>query len=291
MKNYRKLLVMGMMLVGMKVSAQVSVTYALDSPTFTLAHESTDKFETLDSAYLSVTYRFKYRQTAKDDSLRMEDLMDLQLGRKYNAFFSKNLRDLDQENTKSLKTTMRFTPIPEEYVGFDILFSHSDKTCQVTNRIPYTSQVIEYSEKKPDIKWRYLPGDTATVMGYLCHAAECQYGGRTWKVYYANKIALPYGPWMLNGAKGLILKAVDSDHDFVFEAVGLTQKSQPVIRYTWSRKTMSKEEWQKYAANMYKNAGAFVRNTGARIIVMDNSEKGFHHLNEDWEQYYNPLEK
>lgn len=27
--------------------------------------------------------------------------MDLQLGRKYNAFFSKNLRDLDQENTKS----------------------------------------------------------------------------------------------------------------------------------------------------------------------------------------------
>jgi len=25
--------------------------------------------------------------------------------------------------------------------------------------------------------------------------------------------------------------------------------------------------------------------------VMDNSEKGFHHLNEDWEQYYNPLEK
>ncbi len=291
MKNYRKLLVMGMMLVGMNVSAQVSVTYALDSPTFTLAHESTDKFETLDSAYLSVTYRFKYRQTAKDDSLRMEDLMDLQLGRKYNAFFSKNLRDLDQENTKSLKTTMRFTPIPEEYVGFDILFSHSDKTCQVTNRIPYTSQVIEYSEKKPDIKWRYLPEDTATVMGYLCHAAECQYGGRTWKVYYADKIALPYGPWMLNGAKGLILKAVDSDHDFVFEAVGLTQKSQPVIRYTWSRKTMSKDEWQKYAANMYKNAGAFVRNTGARIIVMDNSEKGFHHLNEDWEQYYNPLEK
>ena len=59
--------------------------------------------------------------------------MDLQLGRKYNAFFSKNLRDLDQENTKSLKTTMRFTPIPEEYVGFDILFSHSDKICLVTD--------------------------------------------------------------------------------------------------------------------------------------------------------------
>ena len=109
MKNYRKLLVMGMLLVGMNVSAQVSVTYALDSQTFTLAHESTDKFENLDSAYLSVTYRFKYRQTAKDDSLRMEDLMDLQLGRKYNAFFSKNLRDLDQENTETTEESEKDT--------------------------------------------------------------------------------------------------------------------------------------------------------------------------------------
>lgn len=291
MKGCKKMLVVGMLLMGLNVNAQVRVTYALDSPTFTLAHESTDKFEVLDSAYLAVTYRFKYRQEAKDDSLRMEDLMDLQLGRKYNAFYSKNLRDLDQENTKSLKTTMQFTPIPEEYVGFDILLNHSAKSWQVTNRIPYTSQVIEYDEQAPKIKWKYLSNDTATVMGYLCHAAECEYGGRTWKVYYADKIALPYGPWKLYGVKGLVMKAVDGDHDFEFEAVGLTQKQQPIIRYSWSRKTMSKDEWLKYEANMYKNAGAFVRNTGARIIVMDNSEKGFHRLNEDWEQYYNPLEK
>ena len=53
MKKCRKLLVMGMMLVGMNVSAQVSVTYALDSPTFTLAHESTDKFENLRNMWVS----------------------------------------------------------------------------------------------------------------------------------------------------------------------------------------------------------------------------------------------
>lgn len=34
-----------------------------------------------------------------------------------------------------------------------------------------------------------------------------------------------------------------------------------------------------------------VCNTGARILIMDNSEKGYHALNEDWSEYYNPLEK
>ncbi len=99
-----------MMLACMDVSAQVTVTYAMDTPTFTLAHEDTDKSQTLDTCYLTVTYRFKYKATEKDDSLSQEDLMDLQLGRKYNAFFSRNLRDLDIRNTKELKTTMQFRP-------------------------------------------------------------------------------------------------------------------------------------------------------------------------------------
>ncbi len=54
-------------------------------------------------------------------------------------------------------------------------------------------------------------------MGYHCHAAKCTYGGREWKVYYTNDIPLlPYGPWKLNGVKGLVLKAEDSEHNFVF---------------------------------------------------------------------------
>lgn len=279
------------LLACVDISAQVSVTYAMDTPTFTLAHEDTDKFQTLDTCYLTVTYRFKYKATEKDDSLSHNDLMDLQLGRKYNAFFSRNLRDLDIQNTKELKTTMQFHTVPENYAGFDILINHVDSTTIVTNRVPYTSQVIEYSDNTPAPAWTYVPEDTATVMGYHCHAAKCNYGGRKWKVYYTNDIPLPYGPWKLNGVKALVLKAEDSEHNFVFEAEGLTQKKQPIIRYDWNRKAMNKEDWKRFEREMYQNAGAFVRNTGARIIIMDNSEQGFHRLNEDWSQYYNPLEK
>lgn len=272
-------------------SAQVTVTYAMDSPTFTLAHEDTDKYETLDTCYLTVSYRFSYRTGEKDDSLSNDDLMELQMGRQNNAFFSRNLRDLDIRNTRELKTTLQFSTVPENYVGFDILTNHPGSTMKVTNRLPYTSQVIEYEENVPDLTWDYISGETDSVMGYLCNVATTNYCGRTWKVYYTTEIPLPYGPWKLNGAKGLILKATDTENNFVFESVGLTQKPQPIIRYDWNRKRMGKNDWMRFEREMYKNAGSFVRNTGARIIIMDNSEQGFHRLNEDWSQYYNPLEK
>ena len=275
-----------MMLAGPAAIAQVTVSYAMDTPTFTLAHEDTDKYETLDTCYLNVSYQFKYRNSEKDDSLSFDDIMDLQMGKDYNAFFSRDLRALDTQNTKELKSTMQFSTIPENYVGFDLLFNHKDALTTVTNRLPYTSQVIEYSESSESPEWTYIPDEIATVMDYHCHVATCN-----WKVYYTNDIPVPYGPWKLNGVKGLVLKAEDSENNFIFEAVGLTQKPQPIIRYDWSRKKMKKEDWKKFEQEMYKNAGAFVRNTGARILIMDNSEQGFHRLNEDWSQYYNPLER
>ena len=166
MKKLIFVLASTLMFTCMEVSAQISVTYAMDTPTFTLAHEDTDKSQTLDTCYLTITYRIKYKATEKDDSLSYDDLMDLQLGRKYNAFFSRNLRDLDIQNTKELKTTMQFQTVPENYVGFDLLINHGDSTTIVTNRIPYTSQVIEYTENTPIQSWEYIPEDTATVMGY-----------------------------------------------------------------------------------------------------------------------------
>lgn len=290
MKKILTALASVLILSCLESTAQISITYAMNTPTFTLAHEDTDKSQTLDTCYLTITYRFKYKATEKDDSLSHDDLMDLQLGRKYNTFFSRNLRDLDIQNTKELKTTIQFQTVPENYVGFDLLVNHSDSTTIVNNRIPFTSQVIEYTENTPVQSWQYIPEDT-TVMGYHCHAAKCKFGGREWKVYYTNDIPLPYGPWKLNGVKGLILKAEDTEHNFVFEAEGLTQKPQPIIRYEWNRKTMNKKAWQEFERGIYQNAGAFVRNTGARIIIMDNSDQGFHRLNEDWSQFYNPLEK
>ena len=182
------------------------------------------------------------------------------------------------------------TPEPS-WQGYDILLQVAPKTLTFSNRVPFTDDVCQYTEPVPTIEWTYMPEDTATVMGYHCHAATCEYGGRKWKAYYTNNIPLPYGPWKFGGLKRMMMKVCDMNRNFVFEAEGLTQKPQPIVRYDWKYKQMTKEEWQKFEANMYKNAGAFVKNSGVRVIIMDDSDRGFHPLNESWEQYYNPIEK
>lgn len=279
---------------GMNADAQITMTYAVDSPQLSFIWQNTDKFEVLDSAYLTVTYSLHYRSSGTDDSLSAEDLMDLQTGRSYNAFFSRNLREADTRNTESINAYMYFSAGYEKtFVGFDLLLSHGDSLLTETNRLPYTTEVIEYTEQIPSITWQYLPEDTLTVMGYLCRAATCSYGGRDWKVYYTDRIPLPYGPWKLGGAPGLILKALDTENNFVFESVGLTQKPAPIVRYDWDRRKMKKDEWRKYEHRIYEQAGVFARSTGARILIVNDGPQGSRHLgeNDNWSEYHITLER
>ena len=177
---------------GMRADAQIIMSYAVDSPQLSFIWQNTDKFDVLDSAYLTVTYSLRYRSSETDDSLSYEDLMDLQMGRAYNAFFSRNLRETDTKNTESINTHMYFSAAYNRaFLGFDLLLGHDEGTLTETNRLPYTTEVIEYTEQIPSITWEYLPEDTLTVMGYLCQAATCSYGGRDWKVYYTDRIPLP----------------------------------------------------------------------------------------------------
>lgn len=280
--------VLGMAACNM--AAQVKIAYGLESPGFLYAPVSTDKGEVKDSAYLTLTYSYCYRASENDDSLSNEDLIDLLIGNDYNECFSRNLRQSDIDNTEQMKSTMEFAPAESYYAGWDILVSHAEENQVVTNRLPYSEEVVEYVEGIPQLAYS-VTEETDTVMGYLCKKAICNYGGREWKVWFTEDIPLPYGPWKLNGAEGLILKAADSGNNFVFEAVGLTQTPRAIVAYPWKRKRMTPAEWREYERDLHKNAGAFVRSTGARILVMDDSERGFHRLKEDWEQYFNPLER
>ena len=158
----------------MRADAQIIMSYAVDSPQLSFIWQNTDKFDVLDSTYLTVTYSLRYRSSETDDSLSYEDLMDLQMGRAYNAFFSRNLRETDTKNTESFNTHMYFSAAYNRaFLGFDLLLGHDEGILTETNRLPYTTEVIEYTEQTPSITWEYLPEDTLTVMGYLCQAATC----------------------------------------------------------------------------------------------------------------------
>ena len=107
----------------------------------------------------------------------------------------------------------------------------------------------------------------------------------------------------MNTNARVTLKAMDTENNFVFESVGLTQKSAPIIRYDWDRRKMKKEEWRRYEdriyeqagvfARSYEQAGVFARSTGTRILIVDDGPQGSRRLseNDNWSEYHITLER
>ena len=62
-----------------------------------------------------------------------------------------------------------------------------------------------------------LTEEVSTVGSYSCKKATAHYLGRTWTVWYTEKVPLPIGPWMLWGTPGLIVLAEDSEQLFRFQ--------------------------------------------------------------------------
>lgn len=78
------------------------------------------------------------------------------------------------------------------------------------------------SEKTITPNWNILT-DTCSIFGYHCTRAEIEFKGRLWTAWYTDDIPLDYGPWKLIGLPGLVLRAEDSQKQFIFEASGLEQ--------------------------------------------------------------------
>lgn len=94
-----------------------------------------------------------------------------------------------------------------------------------------------YQEKAYSTNWKLTEQDS-TVCGYKCKKATGSYGGRTWTVWYAPEIAVPFGPWKLCGLPGLVLSAADSEGLHKFEAITF-RKSSTIIPPPDVRKTVS----------------------------------------------------
>lgn len=72
-------------------------------------------------------------------------------------------------------------------------------------------------------KWEVIADSVVTILGYKCQMARTRFKGREWWAWFAEDIPLDNGPWKLCGLPGLILRAFDSEQQYMFEAVGLQQ--------------------------------------------------------------------
>lgn len=104
-----------------------------------------------------------------------------------------------------------------------------------------------YNEPADEQQWEIIADSAATILGYECMLAECDYHGRHWQAWFTPEIAVPFGPWKLRGLPGLILKA-EAAGGFSFCATGL-EKTDRIISPIYSPDSYSKVDRLKALAD------------------------------------------
>lgn len=163
--------------------------------------------------------------------------------------------------------------------------THTEKVCM---------DWMSYEEEIPVLKW-VLTDSVATVLGYECLSAKCNFRGREWSVFYTEEIPLAEGPWKLHGLPGLIMKATDTDGHYTFECIGIkSDANRPITIYKVPYNNVSRSAFydtkHRYDINPF---GYYEATTGGHITVTDEAgnislnshdveELTFDYIERDW---------
>ncbi len=217
----------------------------------TASPRNADKKVVVDSVLYSVTYR-AHISTDTTEVGYYKDHQRLELGRKYNRFYSLFAEDMDSvkwaiEHRPSAVRSYNGAYQPWQNLGSDeygvyedIFLDISKMEFSVFNR--YYNTTYLYQEARPNFSWT-LKGGQDTILGYRCSIAETEFRGRRYRVWYTLEIPYSYGPWKFGGLPGLILRAEDAEQQFYWEAIGLSsQDGRKMYRYDEHAKEVKREK-------------------------------------------------
>lgn len=248
-------------------------------------------YHTLDTTYLTVQYRYTYPcDNFKDGYELLEDDITLQVAPKKSKTFSRNLLMLDRNVTFKENNPVKFRL---DYNDFEV-YNLADESQIITNRrVPYSrllqpsTQVIEYREKLPAIKWTQMES-CDTIAGYPCLKATACVFGRNWTVWYTAEIPVIANLWKFNNLPGLILCAEDESKMFRFECTSINAAKEPVCFYEWRPVKMQKSKWLRMEEKMHSNPkDFFLMNGEIGVINMHTREKMD---GNEWHVRYCPLD-
>lgn len=201
-------------------------TFACLSATLFACAKPTNK-EKIDKVRYEITYRTKsIIDTTKVDSLGNfiynEEDMRLDVGEQVSFFYSYSNALYEQQRIEMMNKGNFSVP---NMRGGSIswkLFKNfpTGKTTYVDNVFRDGFRVVEPIEQP---QWELIPDSTARILDYNCQMARCNYKGRQWFAWFTADIPIDNGPWKLDGLPGLVLRAYDNSHHYIFDCVGLKQ--------------------------------------------------------------------
>ena len=206
-----------------------------------------------------VSYSFLRKNDNADEKYVAEMDMKLDIGSRKTVFYSE---------TTFLKDSLNLLAFDAN--GSIINDEEYKKRCAIYGGTTSEIAFIDYRTEKISTGWQCpgifiigtssleqplweTTGETKTTLkGYAAKKAEAEFMGRKWIIWYSEDLPLPYGPWLLWGAPGLIIKAQDSEgiFDFTFlgiESIGETSRYDFLQDYYKGKTCSGKRRYYDYS--------------------------------------------
>jgi GLPGLI family protein len=229
-----------------------------------IAFSNIDNYIAFDTTTVRVWYALN-AQDIKDENSYI-DWQILEIGKhsnKYYSYFvweSDSIRTIDSRSNRTGNFSGKFLPRGRNGKGtwnelqYHVLISENG-IMRTYNRERLPEYEGYYDEPYPAQQWNLL-SDTATICGYHCQKATCDFHGRNFEVWFAPEIPIRSGPWKLGGLPGLIIKAYDKDRYYTFEFTNIEWIHRPMVRSRYSRRRPIKRETVlKFERRINENPG------------------------------------
>ena len=171
-------------------------------------------------------YRYDMKGTSGNKEFSEVSDCILLIGEEQSKFYDYNVFRLDSVSATPGASDDVVKKFNEELMKSETYFDQEVNTSlkddKITVYCDMAPERYKYDQKLPLITWEETD-EPANICGYQCKKATGEYGGRKWQAWYAEEIAVPFGPWKIFGLPGLVLKAADESGNHSFEAIVFRQ--------------------------------------------------------------------
>ena len=190
----------------------------------------------LEPALISVIYerRMEYDTLNRNNKVRINTLT-LKAGKNHSAFYDARLKWIDSmeyindDYIHSLYEGVKYYSTKGALHQIKLFKNYPEGKIRIHDAFDLCRWHIDEDIEKPE--WNIIADSTTNILGYECMLAVARFRGREWHAWFSPEIPFPDGPWKLWGLPGLILKAYDSNQDYIFTAQEISDKNTGYVEY------------------------------------------------------------
>ncbi len=228
-----------------------------------------DKYLTLDSAKIVVSYNLTFQVDSTDiSSIRVEEMLlfignDISLFISYNQFknhHGESAAIITFSNTHNL---FEGKGILASFFPYRIFKNYPKGKITFCQFIPFS--YYKYEEDMNSIKWQ-ISGKKERILGYDVYKAVTKYGGRTWEAWFTPDIPINDGPYKFHGLPGLIAKLQDTQNHYVFiiNNFGNQTEAIPIKMQNEKYIITSRHKFHEFEKHFTRNQYEHIYNLGTR---------------------------